>query len=168
MALVAALLAALGLSAAPTPTSGRCRDGRIWTTSPREQVRMLLVLNDVRRDEGRPGLTRDETLDRMALSQAVDMACRNYFSHKNPERDSLEDRLDEADRGDVPRWSHLAEVLGTSPTADRQLTMWLNSRSHRRAVLERTHDRVGIAGVRIDRGSRYSNYWAVEFMARRR
>lgn len=165
---IAAALALLGLSAAPIPTSGRCRDGRIWTTSPREHVRMLLVLNDARRDQGRAGLTRDDTLDRMALAQAVDMACRDYFSHRNPERDRLEERLEQVDGGDVPRWSHLAEVLGTSATADRQLTMWMASRSHRRAVLERTHDRVGIAGVRIDRGSRYTNYWAVELMAQRR
>lgn len=168
MAWLVTLLALAGVGAAPVPTSGRCRDGRIWTTSPSEQVRMLVLLNDVRRDEGRAGMLRQEVLDRMALAQAVDMACRDYFSHRNPERDSLEERLDQVDDGAVPRWSHLAEVLGTSVTADRQIDMWLRSRSHRRAVLERTHDRVGIASVRIDRGSRYTTYWAVEFLAQRR
>ena len=32
-------------------------------------------------------------------------------------------------------------------------------------VLEKEHDATGIGVVRIARGSRYTTYWAVEFMA---
>ena len=104
------------------------------------------------------------TLDRMAVAHAADMACRDYFDHRNPEQQRLQDRLTRADDGSLAGWHRLAEVIGTSVTPRRQLDRWLDSRSHRRAVLEEEYDRVGVGLVRIA-GSRYGTYWAVEFAA---
>jgi uncharacterized protein YkwD len=143
---------------------GRCPDGRVWTTSPVEQEQMLGLMNQVRADAARPPLTRLAVLDRMAMAHAADMACRDYFDHRNPERQKLQDRLKRANDGSVTAWRRLAEVIGTSVTPHRQLERWLDSRSHRRAVLEEEHDRVGVGLVRIA-GSRYGTYWAVEFLA---
>lgn len=143
---------------------GRCRDGRTWTTSVREQTLMHGLINEVRADAARPPVLRHAVLDRMATAHAADMACRDYFDHRNPERMKLEQRLRRVDDGSLGRWSRLAEVIGTSDSANRQLERWLGSRSHRRAVLEDAHDRVGVGLVRID-GSRYDTYWAVEFVA---
>ena len=160
-----ALVLIAGSVAADAQTvSGRCRDGRTWTTSISEQGRMLALLNGSRAEARRPALKRHAVLDRMAMAHAADMACRNYFDHVNPERQKLQDRLKRADDGSVDAWHRLAEIIGTSATPQRQVERWLGSRAHRRALLEREHDRVGIGLVRI-KGSRYDTYWAVEFIA---
>lgn len=162
-----ALAAWLGLAGPPSadpPASGRCRDGRTWTSNPTEQAQMLGLLNRVRADAARPPVLRATVLDRMAMAHAADMACRDYFDHRNPERQSLERRLGTADDGTLGPWRRLAEIIGTSDVAARQVERWLGSRSHRRALLEEEHDRVGIGLVRI-RGSKYDTYWAVEFVS---
>ena len=66
------------------------------------------------------------------------------------------------------RGGRLAEILGTSSSALRQVRNWLDSRSHRQAMLDKAHDRVGVGLVRIARGERYRTYWAVEFVEERR
>ncbi|HUU33401.1 MAG TPA: CAP domain-containing protein [Vicinamibacterales bacterium] len=169
MSLGAIILVTLGLTTGfvggdADSVTGRCRDGRVWTTSPAEQGQMLGLLNRVRAEAARPPLRRQAVLDRMALAHAVDMACRDYFDHRNPERMRLQDRLKRVNDGSLPAWHRLAEVIGTSATPGRQLERWLGSRSHRRAVLEEEHDLVGVGLVRIA-GSRYDTYWAVEFVA---
>lgn len=170
---VVLLVAVLGLAggaspaAAPDGAGGRCRDGRVWTTSGAEQAQLLARLNQVRDRESREPLRRSPVLDRMALAHAADMACRNYFDHINPERDSLPDRFKRANDGSIAGWRRLAEVIGTSREPGRQVERWLGSRSHRRAVLEARHDRAGIGLVRIA-GSRYDTYWVVDLIAERR
>lgn len=159
------LLAAVLALDAPVPVNGRCPDGRAWTTSADEQRQMLGLLNKARAKERRPALRRDAVLDRMAIAHAADMACRNYFSHRNREREKLDKRYKRVAGRDATEWDLLAEILGTSPTAPRQVERWLDSRPHRKALLEKEHDATGIGVVRIARGSRYTTYWAVEFMA---
>lgn len=163
------IVAALGLTtsfvaADAGSVSGRCPDGRVWTTSLAEQGLMLGLINETRADRARPPLRRQPVLDRMALAHAVDMACRDFFDHRNPERQRLPDRLKRVNDGSLSAWYRLGEVIGTSVTPHRQLERWLDSRSHRRAVLEKEYDRVGVGLVRIA-GSRYGTYWAVEFAA---
>ena len=159
-----ALLASVLAFDAPVPVTGRCPDGRDWTTSADEQTQMLGLLNQARARERRPPLRRDAVLDRMAIAHAADMACRNYFAHRNRERESLQQRYERIAGGEATGWQRLAEILGTSPTAPRQIERWLDSRPHRSALLEKEHDAAGIGVVRIAKGSRYTTYWAVEFM----
>jgi uncharacterized protein YkwD len=147
---------------APGSNVGSCRDGRSWTTSEPDQARMFQQLNAVRAQQRRQPLVRHAVLDKMALAHAADMACRNFFDHRNSSGDKLPARLDRINDGSFDGWTRLAEVLGTSLEPERQVERWLGSRSHRRAVLQPEHDRVGIGVVRIA-GSKYSTYWAVEF-----
>ncbi len=163
------LAAALGFTtgrAAPAAqlVNGRCADGRAWVTSNVDQEQMLGQLNLIRADAARPPLTRAPVLDRMAMAHAVDMACRDYFDHVNPERQKLQDRLKSVSYGSQTSWRRLAEVIGTSGQPRRQVERWLDSRAHRRAVLEEEFDRVGIGLVRVE-GGRFDTYWVVEFMA---
>jgi uncharacterized protein YkwD len=159
-----ALLASMLAVEAPVPVTGRCPDGRTWTTSPVEQNQMLGLLNQARRERRRPALARIAVLDRMAMAHATDMACRNFFDHRNREGETLQDRYARIAGRDATEWQRLAEILGTSATALTQVQRWLDSRSHREALLERKHDGAGIGLVRIARGSRYTTYWAVEFV----
>lgn len=170
MGWVAIGLAVLGLAGQPTAPAGsdtvqgRCRDGRTWTSSLRAQGLMFGLINQERAEARRPPVRHHAVMDRMAMAHAADMACRNYFDHRNRERDSLPDRLRRVNDGTLGRWSHLAEIIGTSDTASRQVERWLGSRSHKRAMLEPAHDHAGIGLVRID-GSKYDTYWAVEFVS---
>jgi uncharacterized protein YkwD len=160
-----ALIAAVLALEAPVPVNGRCPDGRVWTSSAADQTQMLGLLNQARARQRRPALRRDTVLDRMAMAHAADMACRNYFDHRNREREKLPQRYARIAGREATEWQRLAEILGTSPTPVRQLERWLDSRSHRSALLEARHDAVGVGLVRIARGSRYTTYWAAEFMA---
>jgi uncharacterized protein YkwD len=146
---------------------GRCPDGRVWTYDSADTSRMLSALNEVRRKARRPPLVRHATLDRMAQIHSADMACRNYFNHRTPERRGLKEKLARASAGRPPAFERLAEVIGTSDTPPRQVDRWLGSRSHRRAVLDGAHAQVGIGLVRIAKGSRYTTYWTVELMHER-
>lgn len=167
LVLMTLVVAAESLLAAPEPVTGRCRDGRVWTSSAAEQTQMWTLLNQTRTRESRAPLARTLVLDRMAMAHAADMACRNFFDHVNPERDTLPERFTRANDGSIGGWRRLAEVIGTSRTAARQVERWLGSRAHRRAVLEAEHDRVGVGLVRIA-GSRYDTYWAVDLIEERR
>jgi uncharacterized protein YkwD len=158
-----ALLASLATVEPQAPVGGRCPDGWVWTTSFDEQAEMLVLLNQARLAQRLPPLVRVAVLDRMAMAHAADMACRSYFSHGNPEGESLEDRYARAAGDEASDWLRLAEILGTSPTAPLQLQGWLDSPSHRKALLEPAHNGAGIGLVRIARGSRTVAFWAVEF-----
>ncbi|MEZ5294437.1 MAG: CAP domain-containing protein [Vicinamibacterales bacterium] len=125
---------------------------------------MLRTLNQVRHDARRPPLARLPVLDAMAQAHSVDMACRDYFDHVTPERRRPKDRLKAMAGRSAPDWDRLAEVIGTSGTAARQVSRWLGSRAHKRAVLDGAHELVGIGLVRIDHGSHYTTYWTVELM----
>jgi uncharacterized protein YkwD len=147
-------------------TSGRCPDGRVWTYQPEDVTRMFAALNAARSAAGREPLRRHEVLDRMAHTTSVDMACRDYFGHQAPGARTLKDKLEYVAGRDAPAWDRLAEIIGTSDRPERQVERWLGSRSHRRALLNDDHERVGIGLVRI-KGSRYATYWTVEFMRER-
>ena len=163
------LLLALSMLDAPTPpATGVCPDGRAWVTSDAEQTYIFGLINSVRAERARPPVQRLRSLDRMAMAHAVDMACRNYFDHLNPERQPLADRLRLAAGREAPDWRELAEILGTSSSALRQVRNWLESRSHRQAMLQEDLDRAGVGLVRIARGQRAATFWAVEFVAERR
>lgn len=151
----------------PGSSTGSCRDGRSWTTSEPEHARMLQELNAARAAARRAPLERHPVLDRMALAHAADMACRNYVDHRNSSGDRLPKRLERVNDGSVGAWSRLAEVLGTSVTPARQVERWLDSRSHRRAVLQEQHEQAGIGVVHIA-GSKYDTYWVVEFLGAQR
>ncbi len=147
----------------PGSSTGTCRDGRSWTTSESQHAEMLVQLNAARAQARRPPLARHPILDRMALAHAADMACRNYVDHRNSSGDRLPARLARVNDGSIGAWSRLAEVLGTSVTPARQVERWLDSRAHRRAVLQEEHEMAGIGLVRIA-GSKYATYWVVEFL----
>lgn len=147
----------------PGSSTGSCRDGRSWTTSEPQHAQMLVALNAARAEARRAPLTRHSILDRMALAHAADMACRNYLGHRNSAGDRLPERLARVNDGSITAWQRLAEVLGTSVAPERQVERWLGSRSHRRAVLQPQHELAGIGLVRIV-GSKYDQYWAVEFL----
>lgn len=146
---------------------GRCRDGREWAMHPADTERMLAAINQVRSGAARPPLLRHPALDRMAQEHSVDMACNDYFAHRARGFEGLKEKLKRSAGRGAPDWDRLAEVIGTSQTAPRQVERWLGSRSHKRALLDEVHEWAGIGLVRIARGSKYTTYWTVDLMRER-
>jgi uncharacterized protein YkwD len=118
-----------------------------------------------------PGLELDEDLSRIARAHSLDMATRDFFDHVTPEGKTPSDRGDAGGfpcRRDLPDGSYaigLAENLFQNNLYDRVMFVdgkpsfawnslehiaattvqgWMDSRGHRRNILDRSHDRSGI------------------------
>lgn len=146
---------------------GRCRDGREWSMQVADTERMVAAINQVRSDAARPPLVRHPALDRMAQEHSIDMACNDYFAHRARAFEGLKEKLRRSAGREAPAWDRLAEVIGTSSAAPRQVERWLGSRSHKRALLDEVHEWVGIGLVRVATGSKYTTYWTVDLMRER-
>jgi uncharacterized protein YkwD len=113
---------------------------------------LLCVVNETRRDWGRPALDRQRNLIRAAGWQADDMAENNYFSHTSADGDTLVDRLDHANF--IPssdRWragENLAAGRGQAGSPAEIVDGWMNSRDHRVNLLDSGFTMVGIAASR--------------------
>lgn len=113
---------------------------------------LLCVVNETRRDWGRPPLSPQRNLERAAGWQADDMAERDYFGHTSSDGDTLADRLEQANF--IPssdRWDageNLAAGHGEAGTPAAIVSGWMQSRAHRVNLLDPGFTMVGIAASR--------------------
>ena len=109
---------------------------------------LFCVVNETRRDWGRPSLIRQRNLRRAADWQSDDMVEKDYFSHTSADGDTLSDRLDQANF--IPssdRWragENLAAGRGPMGSALEIVDGWMNSREHRINLLDPGFSLVGI------------------------
>jgi uncharacterized protein YkwD len=148
-------IAALALPAQGHAAGSDCPDA---DASPSEvsvseyATSLLCVVNETRRDWGRPTLDRQRNLIRAAGWQADDMAENNYFSHTSADGGTLVDRLDHANF--IPssdRWragENLAAGRGQAGSPAEIVDGWMNSRDHRVNLLDSGFTMVGIAASR--------------------
>lgn len=114
---------------------------------------LLCVVNETRREWGRPGLTPQRNLRRAAYWQADDMVAQQYFSHTARDGDTLSDRLEQANF--IPssgRWragENLAAGTGPEGSPSAIVSGWMNSRDHRRNLLDYGYT---LAGIGVARG----------------
>jgi uncharacterized protein YkwD len=113
---------------------------------------LLCVVNETRRDWGRPPLDAQRNLRRAAAWQASDMTENDYFSHTSPDGDTLGDRLDQANfipRSD--RWGageNLAAGRADAGSPAEIVDGWMNSHDHRVNLLDPGFTMAGIAASR--------------------
>ena len=108
---------------------------------------LLCVVNETRREWGRPSLTWQRNLKRAADWQSDDMVEEDFFSHTSPDGDSLADRLDQANFIPAYRWragENLAAGRGAEGSPAEVVTGWLNSHDHRINMLDPGFTLVGI------------------------
>lgn len=93
-----------------------------------EVGQFVLLANEHRATVGCPALSWNEPLAGVAQDHSDDMVRRGFFSHTNPDGDSLGDRL-----GSVGvHWSRWAEnIAAGQPTGEVVLDSWLASPGHR-------------------------------------
>ncbi len=111
------------------------------------EVQIYQEVNRVRGAAGIPPLAWNEALAGEAKRHASNMAQMGFFSHHDPSRGELADRLSAA--GIV--WSRCAENLyeekGVSDPARRAVSMWLSSVNHRKNILDATLSECGVGVV---------------------
>ena len=127
------------------------------------RVEVVARINAERRRAGRQPLRPNPALDRAAQRHAIDMAARDFYSHDNPEGLSPRDRAGRAGYGPARLIGENIARGARSP--EHAVELWIDSRSHRRILLESSFSEtgVGIAAGR-DRG-RTRLYWVQLFGA---
>lgn len=131
---------------------------RETTVDPAEAARKI---NAFRRSRGRAPLTVDPRLNAVAAATARELARRDRLKTELHSRGGLQRRLDAAGYAHVAA----AENLGAGyPTLELAVRGWRNSPGHRRNLLNRNVDHMGI-GLALADGGRYVSYWVL-IMAR--
>lgn len=157
-ALVVACAATLPLASPAAASDCPDADARPDQVSVTDYADSLIcVVNETRREWGRPDLTPQRNLTRSAEWQASDMADQRYFAHTSPDGDTLVDRLERAHFMPASeRWragENLAAGDSLEGTPAAIVSGWMNSSEHRRNLLD---DGYTLAGVGVARGWPFS------------
>lgn len=162
MAIVVVALLAWG----PAEATGgsRCDNAYVLpeSTSPTVVREATICLVNLRRSaHDRPPLRRHGSLSRVARRHARDMVLRGYFSHSTPEGKDLDDRIarsryarkrpargGQARRRRVLAAENLAWGERSRSTPAAVVASWMRSAPHRRLLLGRRFEDVGIGVVR--------------------
>jgi uncharacterized protein YkwD len=108
---------------------------------------IFLYTNKERHKENLPFLSYNETLALIAQEKAEDMLKKDYFSHTSPEGKEVKDGAKEK------KYSFLAvgENLAFGPFSSNEslVLKWMESPSHRSAILDRGFTEIGIGLVRV-------------------
>lgn len=126
------------------------------TYDPVSEAKMLEDVNRERTSRGLQALVLDKEMTGVAEAYAKDMWERRYFSHYNPEGESVGDRLTKAGIS----YFIAGENLALAPTEQTAMSGLMNSSGHRANILSEDFKRVGI-GV-VDNGI-YGKIFVQEF-----
>lgn len=113
------------------------------TASPGEATESFELLNNERVAAGRPPLAPSEGLSDVARSHALDMYANGYVSHVSPTTGHVRDRV----TGAGIRLTVVAENLALASSTRAVHDGFVRSESHRRNMLDRSLDRVGVAAI---------------------
>ncbi len=111
--------------------------------SPDEASVSFDLLNNERVAAGRAPLAPSEGLSEIARAHAVDMYVNGYVSHVSPTTGGIRERVERAGIRLAVVGENLALASSTRAVHDG----FVRSDSHRRNMLERSYDRVGIAAI---------------------
>src|SRR6476659_9430845 len=133
--------------------AGRVTVGFLLLTAPALAAESPAeLISSFRLKNGEVRVTRDATLDRIALEQARAMAAKNDLSH---------DVLGSFNRRVAPaRAGSAAENIAYGyDNFEKTLGQWIDSSGHRKNLLLHNASRVGIASAKDASGKR--TYWAM-------
>jgi uncharacterized protein YkwD len=159
LAALTVLTAALAVAPASTATSAP-DVGAERVTAPVDRLgtldairqRVVTLTNNRRRNHGCNNLSRNDALDRAAQTHTRKMANRNTLSHQLRGEASLGVRVRRAGYN----WSLLAENIAAGYTTPEAVVRgWMNSRGHRRNILNCRFRHIGVGYAVSDRGTPY-------------
>ena len=106
-----------------------------------------VAINAERAAESLGALTMDEGLRAVARAHSQDMVDRDFFSHTNPDGDSVGARLADAGISYRMAGENIAWNMGFADPVTTAVDGWMNSPGHRANILrpEFTHTGIGVA-----------------------
>jgi uncharacterized protein YkwD len=144
----------------PTPPPPPSSSGDTPTTLDAFEQQVLELTNSIRAEAGLPALRSAPPLSAAADKHSQDMAANDYFSHVQPDGDTLGDRA----RDEGYSYSRLGENIAAGyRTPEDVVAGWMNSSGHRANILNAEFEEIGI-GYHQDPGAdRYTHYWTQVF-----
>lgn len=150
------VIASLVLRPVETPASNNQQVPVVAT--PPSADELFVMTNQQRTANGIPAVSQEQKLNMSAQQKAEDMKKRNYYSHTDPE----------GKKGHLIIWDfvpkhetqYVSENLANFCSGEGSTTViqkWLNSPSHKAAMLDPRYDRVGF-GVVLDEASTCKGY----------
>lgn len=178
-------LSAVGAIANATPSTKSQSPPRDSTTGTRDSAGLTRAtlereiherINEIRQDNGLQTLNADSRLRDIARYHSEDMAQADYFAHTSPGGESMGDRYEKFGyecRASTGTNTYLTggeniamrETRSTDEerVARRIVSQWMNSRGHRKNILEPAWDDEGIGVVIELQGGQYRVYATQNF-----
>jgi uncharacterized protein YkwD len=153
----AAVVASLGASATASPASA----AGLSVDAAESYIAQLI--NADRARHGLRAIRLDSRLMTIAGRRSADMAQRGYFSHTQPDGRNVFDLISAArirwySAGEIIAWNNWPQLDDSARAANRG---WLNSPGHRRLIMSREYNYMGVGLALADDGKRY---WTVVFL----
>ncbi len=105
------------------------------------EVKVVELVNRIRRQYGLTQLATNPALTMAARRHSQDMAMRGYFSHQSPEGSSVKERLLASG---YPSQFVGENIAYGSPTSEQVVQNWMNSRGHRKNILNPSYRQIGV------------------------
>lgn len=134
---------------APPPQAAAPPPAKPQNELQRMAAEVIKVTNDFRRRNGLPPFKEDPVCTAAAVDHARDMVRRGYFSHFTPEGGSPTDRYRRHNKNGQ-KVIRVTENLGrgNETTPAGALRMWLNSPGHRKHLVGKEMDHIGVGVAR--------------------
>lgn len=145
---LAALVAAVLV---PAPAAAGGRDVVVATDKMQAaEAKLLKEINEIRVQNGRKPLRLDRRTSHVARSRSLDMAAKRYFAHTEPDGDAADDILDRRGIDAKEVTENIGHTVGLTLRAGsrRMADWWYHSPPHRRQMLARNVNYVGIGIAR--------------------
>ena len=136
--------------------------GCVPVQNPVFETRVLDLVNQERTKSGAPGLVVQEKLAAAALAHSTDMACRGFFSHNNPDGKTAFDRIQALGYQFLNAGENIYGGDGALNSPEMALQTWLNSPSHKKAMLNPEYTEAGM-GVVYLQDSQLGAYYTIVF-----
>jgi len=138
-------------SASPSRSAGARPSGGAITGDPRQEERVVTLVNREREEAGcKREVRMDDRLRDAARAHSRDMATRGFFSHTGSDGSSPEERMREAGYG-----RPLSENLARGPdSAEDVVRAWMRSSEHRRNIVDCDARGIGV-GLAVRNGTPY-------------
>ena len=136
-------------SATQTPAPGD--DYTTQSVSAQEQ-KMVNLLNQDRKYNGRTALTLDPELCRIARIKSADMRDNNYFAHESPTYGRVGEMLKRFGYS----YSAAGENIAHHANVDKAQAAFMSSQGHRANILSTTWTKVGVGIVQDAQGYIYA------------
>jgi uncharacterized protein YkwD len=121
-----------------------------------DEFQIHYLINNERRKRSLGDLYWDDDLAKLARAYSRHMARESFFSHYDPDGNSVVER---AQQSDVRGWSKIGENLffceGYDNFDSLAVRGWMNSSEHRRNVLDRQYNATGIGIAQTRDGQIY-------------